>query len=634
MLYNYEIEIKISIIFFFALNIGFAQKDCSCENFDKAFEYALYPYNDSLFLTTKNDSLRLNDELNCELLNLHVDFERFFRERDTVKMRSVLSNFKNGILKKKCASWIELLLNYNKAKYYRARSQFDSLGFYTYKVLSYGENQKNSLITLEALKQLVWLYTRLNEDEKRWQSVKRAELIVNELKQVPLIVSNFRWLAYQYENQFTITENRDFLDSTKVFINKAKSLASKANYTIELVRIYRALEAVSYHEDNLEEALVNIDSAIYYAKKVKGRINFSGLYLSKAWDHFDLKQYKSAKMFTDSMLHYDDKKDVVGYMMTLSQAAELYEGVGNTKKALSTIKEYGKIKDSVFSKERIQAINELENKYQLEKKEKAILKKDNEINFLYMLAIALVAIMIFTFLLIKQRQLKKEKKLNQQLKLSIKKREELEIAIKKAREDIAQDFHDEMGNKLARINLLSSLLQRDKSQSEKSKLKILQITEDAKELYIGTRDFIFSLKSNSDCLDELIVYLSDFGEDYFSKSDIRFILKRDIENNIKLPFYWSKQLVFIFKEAMTNTMKYAQSSEVCLSFKYREQELIISFKDNGVGLSREKLKSTNGLLNMSKRAKKIHGSLIIKSEKYEGTTITFRGKTTSISSVC
>ena len=72
-----------------------------------------------------------------------------------------------------------------------------------------------------------------------------------------------------------------------------------------------------------------------YGKKIKGVKNISGLYLSKAWDHFDLNQMQEAERWTDTMLAYDIKNDIGGYMMTLSQAAELYEGTGNTEKAKS-----------------------------------------------------------------------------------------------------------------------------------------------------------------------------------------------------------------------------------------------------------------------------------------------------------
>ena len=184
-------------------------------------------------------------------------------------------------------------------------------------------------------------------------------------------------------------------------------------------------------------------------------------------------------------------------------------------------------------------------------------------------------------------------------------------------------------HRLARISLLSNLVNKEVSnKEEKLRSKVKQITDDANDLYLGTRDFIFSLKENSDYIEELVTYLSDFGENYFSKTNIKFVLEKQIEVNDKLPYYWSKQLIYIFKEAMTNALKYAECNLVTLKFNYVNKALEIACVDNGMGIKEENLNSTNGLLNMKERAKKIGGLINILSKENAGTTIIFKGKTT------
>lgn len=549
-------------------------------------------------------------------------------------MNAILRRLSNLKGTEQCAQQLAGYYHLYKSKSFEVMNQYDSLASHGYKALAMAETKQDTLVQIEALKQIVYVHTRMKENTKRWNYVQIAKKLILAFENYPSVAANYRWLGYQFENQYTKTKDISILDSTEIYIQKAKTLALSNQYHDELTRIYRALEAISYHRGNLVAALANIDSAIFYSKKVEGKINVSGLYLSKAWDHFDLKQFKAAEIYTDSMLYYDDGSDLVGNMMTLSQAAELYEGVGNTAKAFKSYKKYSSIKDSIFTKDRLFAINELEKKYEVEKKEKELLVSENRITQLSIALTVLITVAILVFLWFKQQQLRKERELNQKLQVSITKRAILERQVTKARENIAQDFHDEMGNKLARINLLSNLLQDELQHTTKAKSKIEQITDDAKALYFGTRDFIFSLKSNSDCLDEVVTYLSDFGEDYFSKSEVRFVLKQEIETNVKLPFYWSKQLVFIFKEAMTNTMKHAKCTTAHLSFYYKNRELTIVFEDNGVGIPEQKLKSTNGLHNMRQRAKKIQGELIIASEEAQGTTIVFKGKTTSKGGTC
>ena len=217
--------------------------------------------------------------------------------------------------------------------------------------------------------------------------------------------------------------------------------------------------------------------------------------------------------------------------------------------------------------------------------------------------------------------------MNADLEKAMETQAKLEQEIIQVKENIAQDFHDELGNKLARISLLSNLIKADKSlKNEGIKSKLIQITEDAKTLYLGTRDFIFSLKTNSDQLEEVITYLSDFGEDYFSKTSIQFQLEKSIEKDIRLPFYWSKQLIFIFKEAMTNALKHSNCSKVKLRFYFSKQDLQIELEDDGKGIADAVLNSNNGLNNMRQRAKKIGAYLSIDTQAKHGTKISFMGK--------
>ena len=227
-------------------------------------------------------------------------------------------------------------------------------------------------------------------------------------------------------------------------------------------------------------------------------------------------------------------------------------------------------------------------------------------------------------------QLQKVKKRNHDLKESLLRQKQLEEELTEVRANIAQDFHDDLGNKLARISVISNMaITEVSSENEKLKSKIEQIQNDANYLYKGTKDFIFSLKDNSNYLEELVTYLSDFGEDLFVNTNSKFVVEKSIDENIKLPHYWSKQLIFIFKEALTNVYKHADCSTVLFFCHYHKKTLTIKCKDDGKGIAEELLlKSTGGLNNMKKRAAKIGGQITIQSDENGWTSIIFNGKTT------
>ena len=237
--------------------------------------------------------------------------------------------------------------------------------------------------------------------------------------------------------------------------------------------------------------------------------------------------------------------------------------------------------------------------------------------------------MSFVIILIILRQLNYTKARNEELKIAINKQLLLEKELSEVRENIAQDFHDDLGNKLARISLLSNLANEEiSSENEKLKTKMVQIENDANYLYKGTKDFIFSLNDESNYLEELVTYLSDFGEEFLSDSNIKFIVKKNIKSNSKLPYYWSKQLIYIFKEALTNAFKHSKSDTVIFTFDYDGVTLTIKCIDNGCGMKKADSKTSNGLSNMTKRAEKLGGRLEILFEKEKGTTVQFVAQTT------
>jgi len=214
---------------------------------------------------------------------------------------------------------------------------------------------------------------------------------------------------------------------------------------------------------------------------------------------------------------------------------------------------------------------------------------------------------------------------------------ELSKEIEKVRKKVAQDFHDEMGNNLASISVLSQIIQNKLGYQDNGVESLLnKIDVAAKNLFSGTRDFIWAIDPKNDNLREVYFNLKDFAEELFDNTGTNFYASFDQEESLdasevslKLPSGWSRQLVLIFKEAFTNALKYAKADCVSMSFYADRQSFCIQIKDNGQGFSlKEKQKSFRGINNMRYRATKIKSSFDIQSEKNEGTTVVLKKKIT------
>ena len=222
-------------------------------------------------------------------------------------------------------------------------------------------------------------------------------------------------------------------------------------------------------------------------------------------------------------------------------------------------------------------------------------------------------------------QLVKARKKNKIFQKTILEREKLQEDLKNVRHQIAQDFHDDLGNKLASISMLSNLSLKKTEKQSHLYTSLHQINKDANFLYAGMRDFVWSLDYKNNKLREVQIYLNDFGEKLFEYSDINFKSTNNVaKSKITLPHYWNKQLVLVFKEAMTNTLKHSKATEVLFSVHLIEDVLEIKLEDNGVGFDFNSSGRKNGLQNMKERIESIKGELNIKSTK--GFSVCFRGK--------
>jgi ligand-binding sensor domain-containing protein/anti-sigma regulatory factor (Ser/Thr protein kinase) len=214
----------------------------------------------------------------------------------------------------------------------------------------------------------------------------------------------------------------------------------------------------------------------------------------------------------------------------------------------------------------------------------------------------------------------------------------------------ASDFHDEMGNRITRIGVLTELIKVKLSNpmlisdyagilptedlvngipaSGEIGSLLSKISENCNSLYNGTRDFIWSINPDNHSFYEVAMRLKDFGDDLFDNPAIHF-QTNDISESfkaVKLPMDWSRQLILIFKEALTNALKHADCQQAHLEFRMQGEEIFLILSDDGQGFTTGMKKGGTGLTNMANRANKINSFLEVTSEKKQGTKIVFHGK--------
>lgn len=95
------------------------------------------------------------------------------------------------------------------------------------------------------------------------------------------------------------------------------------------------------------------------------------------------------------------------------------------------------------------------------------------------------------------------------------------------------------------------------------------------------------------------------------------------ENGRLLPEETARHALHVLSEALANITRHAQATDVSVRFIVERQTLELVVRDNGRGFDPKTAVCTGhyGLLGMRERARLVGGTLAIKSEKGEGTTI-------------
>lgn len=211
--------------------------------------------------------------------------------------------------------------------------------------------------------------------------------------------------------------------------------------------------------------------------------------------------------------------------------------------------------------------------------------------------VVLVLLAIVAFSAYRIRQHKREEHLRQ-------------VEAARIRKQMSMDFHDEMGNKLAGMLAQASHLKfvhRDSDLAD----TFDYFERNAFAIFHGTKDFIWTIDVNSNGLLEVLAYLRDFGFGYFERNAIAFHVEQSLlgpEFDVQLPESHNRQIILIFKEAMTNALKHSGCKNVYFGVRRETNGLFtITFSDDGTWRGGELM--GNGLTNMKSRSHRM-GSIL------------------------
>lgn len=361
------------------------------------------------------------------------------------------------------------------------------------------------------------------------------------------------------------------------------------------------------------------DSAIYYLKESRKR--------SEAMGSKDLmmrtlfQEILFAQRFNEPLQHvaeiesfYNEiaamEEPNVNHLVQLAEALNgYYEQQGDFEQsnryAHFLIRNLDKI-----SEDRVKGkLFELERKYDVELKEKTILKQEQKLSernrtIFVLIAIVVIVLMISGLLFVwnKYRHNLKEKNLSEHFTA------QMLLKTEEERKRIASDLHDSVSNEL--VNLRHAI---ENSQYQ-LKDKVDTILDEVRSISRNLSPTLFDKVGLSKSVEQLAEKTQQ-QEDFFLTADINY---SGVLSNPK-----ELQIYRIIQESVTNMIKHAEAHAGKITISETQQQVIVEIKDNGKGFDVQKMLQQGncfGLLNITERAKYINAQVEYKSSP-SGTII-------------
>ena len=271
---------------------------------------------------------------------------------------------------------------------------------------------------------------------------------------------------------------------------------------------------------------------------------------------------------------------------------------------------------------------DLEAKYQMVKKEKLLLEKENKVREqkVLVMRISAAALLIVLLSVVSYRQQRlRRKQLAREFELKTEIAEiETQNMLQEQRISISRDLHDNIGSHLTFIiSSINNLMYKYKNQNDALFEQLKKIESFAAETIAELRDTIWAMDVVNFQFEDLKTRLINFIEKQRAVNP-DFSIEFEVDEKLYEPTLNSFAGITIYRiiqESTNNTLKHSKATKLTISINLKNESLHIQLKDNGIGFDMESCNRGHGLYNMEKRCQELNGDINIQSEPGKGTTI-------------
>ncbi|QCX01443.1 tetratricopeptide repeat protein [Aggregatimonas sangjinii] len=493
-----------------------------------------------------------------------------------------------------------------------------------FEALEYLENSDDVVQKGKVLNGIAIVYSQTSQYEKSKEYNSRAVTIALKEKD-----SSFLSILY---NGLGITlKNQDSTAKALHYFEKSLEIAEKTNNLRTMGYQYRNIGIIHSLNEEYAKAEPFLVKALAIRRQMKNKSTIGGSLSDLANVYLETGRLEKAEVYLKEAIAIFKENKTVSNENTMYYYLGLLEAKrGNSEKALALMDRYYITRDSLQNIDLQEKINDIDVKYQSEKKDKEIAEQqlaladsrlviqesNSKTRTMSILIVSLLLGSILLWFSFRQRQ----KRMQQQLvaierEQEVRTLESLMEGEEKERFRIAKELHDGVNGDLAAIKFkLTSLLETNNQVINEAVAMIDNSSEQVRAISHNLvppslRDFnlleaVATYCENMNAIHDPEISFQHLGED--------IVLEKKLEAN----------LFRIVQELVTNSIKHASAKEIHVQLSNVEENLQLTVEDDGKGFDVGNIASDGiGMQNVKSRVEYLGGLMDIKSDT-KGTSFT------------
>lgn len=490
-------------------------------------------------------------------------------------------------------------------------------------VYKLGESSNDLYSQANALNNMAMVYERTNDPRNAVQIGFRSLEIRKKIGDPLFIGESYLEIGNAY---YRLSQN----DSARFYLMESLPIFNSLNAVRDIGNVYNTLGIINLSEKRYHSAKIQFEKALELLKPLEEVHLYLPIQINLGLVNYHLGNFQlSEKILQKSVLLGQEVNDHRNEIIALQWLSKTLEKQKKYAEALTAERKRSVLMDTVYSTDKMQAMAELNTKFETERKEKLIANqqlalRDKDYRLLrqrfLITGLGVLILLASIFIWMGYLRIKTRNKLALNKAIITEQQKGIQAVIEateQERRNIARDLHDSLAQQLAALKIGLGHFREQKGQAYTDFLNPLYdlASQSAEE----ARNISHMLLPKTLITLGLAPAIRELLNRCFTPAGITFYI--DAEDAALLDEKTNVVIYRIVQELSNNVLKHSGADFVLCRIRKQNEQFQLQFEDNGRGIDPEKVENGLGMMNIRTRLGAINGQIQLSNGEEKGLKV-------------